>query len=322
MERVPQNAPLVTIAIPTYNRAATYFPACLEGALRQTYTNLEIIVADNGSADHTRDIVARYHDPRVRYFRHPRNIKPNDNYNFCLLQATGAYFHLLQDDEQIDPDFVETCLRAVDYSTDVGLIQTGLRIVNANGTWLGDRPNRANDGSLSDFFRAWFDGRTALYLCNTLFQREALVEIGGFLSRHNLFQDVLAQVKIAAFRPRVAVAAVKATTRQHGGQYTYGAHVQRWCEDSFELLDLMCRLVPEAEAEVRRRGSRFFAQIGYSRASTIRDPLERVRAYKLVYRLYGGRHLPPLRMALASTSAYRALRQVKRRLLGRPAWVD
>src|SRR5436190_18430731 len=171
MDRVPPNPPLVTIAIPTYNRAATYFPICLEGALRQTYPNLEIIVADNGSTDHTRDIVSRYHDPRVRYFRHPKNVKPNDNYNFCVREARGVYFQLLQDDEQIDSDFVETCLKAVDYATDVGFIQTGLRVVNANGDWLVDRPNRAADTSFSDFLLSWFDGRTALYLCNTLFER-------------------------------------------------------------------------------------------------------------------------------------------------------
>lgn len=320
MEESSRQVPRVTIAIPTYNRAASYLPLCLQGALAQTYPNLEIVVADNGSTDDTRELVARYGDGRVRYFRHARNIPPNDNFNFCLQQARGDYFQLLQDDEQIDPDFVETCLSAAGYSSAFGLIQTGLRTIDARGHVIGECPERAAGGSLADLFLAWFEGRIMLYLCNTLFNRAALHAVGGFHSRHNLFQDVMAQVKVAARMPRVHVTAVKASTRQHGGQFTYAANVWRWCEDSLDLLDLMDSLA--GNERVRDEGARFFARIGYSRASCIRSPLERLRAYAMVYRLFQGRCWPSPRMVFASTSAYRSLRQVKRRLLGLPAWID
>lgn len=317
-----RNSPLVTIAIPTYNRAATYLRACLECALGQTYKHLEIIVADNGSTDHSGDLVKAYGDPRIRYFRHPANLRPNDNFTFCLRQARGDYFQLLLDDEQIDADFVETGLRAAGFRTDVGLIRTGLRTINAKDTVIAESPNRAGDLALADFFLAWFDGRTALYLCNTLFNRVALLDAGGFNSRHNLFQDVIAQVKVAACMPRADVMDIKATTRQHGGQYTYAARVQAWCEDSLDLLDLMCRTAPDRQELIRRRGARFFALIGYSRANAVRSPVERARAYATVYRLFDRCQAPPLRMALSGTALYRSLRQVKRRVLGRPAWVD
>ena len=323
MERAAQNEPLVSIAIPTYNRAGTYLRSCLAGALGQTYANLEIIAADNGSTDGTADLVASYNDPRIRYFRHPVNIVPNDNFNFCLRQARGAYFQLLLDDEQIDADFVESCLRAAGFSTEFGLIRTGLRTVDARGTVIDESPNLADAGdSLSDYFLAWMAGRTKLYLCNTLLNRAALIDSGGFQSRHNLFQDVIAQVNVAARMPRVEVAPVKATTRQHSGQNTYAVKVQGWCEDSLELLELMCRVAPDREELVRERGTRFFALIGYSRANAIRSPAERARAYAMVYRLFGRRYVPPLRMALSGTALYRSLRQVKRRVLNRPAWVD
>src|SRR5689334_7129661 len=106
------NLPSVTIAIPTYNRAATYLRSCLESALRQTYANIDIVVSDNGSTDHTEALVKRYSDPRIRYFKQQTNLIPNENFNFCLRQARGDYFLLLLDDEQIDDDFIETCLRA------------------------------------------------------------------------------------------------------------------------------------------------------------------------------------------------------------------
>jgi glycosyltransferase involved in cell wall biosynthesis len=314
--------PLVTIAIPTYNRAATFLKPCLESALNQTYDNIEVIVADNGSTDPTEAVVKSYGDSRIRYYRQPINIVPNENFNFCLRQARGAYFILLLDDEQLDADFVETCLHAANFRTDYGLLRTGLRTIDANGNVILESPNLAAGLPLADLFLAWFGGRTQLYLCNTLFNRAALAESGGFSSRHNLFQDVAAQVKVAARLPRVDIATIKATTRQHRAQYTFAATVRAWCEDSLELLDLMCRLAPEQEQLLRRRGARFFATIGYSRANSVRAALSRFQAYAVVYSLFGHRYMPPLRVMLASTAVYRFMRQFKRRVLHLPAWVD
>lgn len=323
MTQTGGRTPLVTIAIPTYNRADTYLRRCLEGALRQTYASIEIIVSDNGSSDPTGAVVQSYKDGRVRYYRHPRNIGPNDNFNFCLRQARGEYFLLLQDDEEIDADFVMACMQAADFRSDFGLIRTGLRTIDARGTVIAESPNSAGGLPLADFFLAWFDGCTALYLCNTLFQRAALSAVGGFQSRHNLFQDVVAQVKIAAQLPRMDVPAIKAATRRHTGQFTHAAAVRAWCEDSLDLLGLMCSVVPPREREgVHRRGLRFFATIGYSRANAIRSPVARLTTYALVWRLFRYRYMPPWRLALAGTSLYRALRRLKRRVLHRPAWVD
>lgn len=319
---VESEKPLVTIAIPTYNRASSYLPQCLEGALRQTYPNVEILVADNGSTDYTEELVRSYNDPRLRYFRHARNIVPNDNFNFCLREARGKYFLLLLDDEQIDVDFVEACLRAVGYRSDFGLIHSGLRVINARNVVIHEAVNHGSGSTLADLFLAWFEGRTALYLCNTLFHRETLLEAGGFASRHNLFQDVVAQVKVAARMPRVDIPDIKATTRLHSGQFTYAATVRAWCEDSLDLLELMCQLAPAESQRIRDKGIPFFALINHSRANNVREPFKRALAYAAVCRMFGYRHLPTLRMVLASTSLYRSLRNLKRRFLHQPAWAD
>ena len=87
--------PLVTIAIPTYNRADAYLEQALKSAVGQTYTNLEIIVADNCSIDHTETVVKKFSDQRIRYVRHKKNIGANNNFNYCVKQANGIYFLLL-----------------------------------------------------------------------------------------------------------------------------------------------------------------------------------------------------------------------------------
>lgn len=314
------SAPLVTIAIPTYNRAQTYLPQALASALGQTYPNLEIIVSDNCSSDRTAAFVASNKDLRIRYYRHSVAVSPNDNFNFCLEQAQGEYFLLLLDDEVIDLEFVSRCLSAVKYMKDIGLVQTGLRVIDANGAALYEVPNRANGAGLPDWFMAWFDGATAFYLCNTLFKTALLKSVGGFRSRHNLFQDVMAQVRVAAVSRRADVRTVLASTRSHVGQYTYAARVQAWTDDALELLELMVGTCTRGQDIVAERGAHFFARICYSRASEIQAPIERLRGYLNVYRGFNGRFFPPFRMVARSTKLYRAARNVKRRLKGQARW--
>lgn len=311
--------PLVTIAIPTYNRADGYFPLALGSARAQTYEPLEIVVADNCSADRTGERVRACGDPRVRYFRHATPLKPNDNFNFCVEQARGRYLLLLHDDDLVDRDFVWTCLEAAHYRTDAGVIRTGARVIDANGNVLHEGPNRAAGLPARDFFLAWFDGRTALYLCNTLYNTGELRAIGGFRSRHNLFQDGIATCALAARPGRVDVAAVKASFRVHAGELTSAARVSDWCEDSLELLERMCALAG-GDAEVRHRGTRFFAHVNYGRASRVRPLHQRLAAFWLVYRFFGSRHPPPWRLVASTTAVYRGLRRVKRRVRGMPEW--
>ena len=59
---------LVTIGIPTFNRANGYLRYALESAIAQTYRNLEIIVSDNCSYDDTEAVVRHYRDPRGQVF--------------------------------------------------------------------------------------------------------------------------------------------------------------------------------------------------------------------------------------------------------------
>ncbi|MGP9801178.1 glycosyltransferase family 2 protein [Rheinheimera sp. NSM] len=58
--------PLVSVIIPVFN-SATYIADCINSILQQDYSNLEIIVVDDGSSDGTADIIQSLADPRLRY---------------------------------------------------------------------------------------------------------------------------------------------------------------------------------------------------------------------------------------------------------------
>jgi len=66
------SSPLVSVIIPTYNRAKL-LPRALESVLAQDYPHLEIIVIDDASTDETPNVLKAFADPRIQVFRHPEN---------------------------------------------------------------------------------------------------------------------------------------------------------------------------------------------------------------------------------------------------------
>jgi glycosyltransferase involved in cell wall biosynthesis len=308
--------PLVTIAIPTYNRADSYLPQALRCALSQTYPNLEIIVSDNCSTDDTKTLVTTVDDARVRYFRHEPNIGANANFNFCVDQAKGQYLLLLHDDDMIDDDFVACCMRAAEGCAEVGIIRTGVRLIDEEGRVITEKPNRAGGLDTTAFFRSWLAGKTALYLCSILFHTKKLKEVGGLKSRHNCYDDGMAEFQLVAKHGRIDVPEVKASFRMHKDQRVFLREIEEWCEDSLDLLKLMCELAPEKKDEVFSEGLRFFSRVNYKRAKMANSPSDRFLASIKVLRYFKFRQWPSLGHILAilyGTRLYTFARHVKRR---------
>jgi glycosyltransferase involved in cell wall biosynthesis len=106
--------PLVSICIPTYQRAATLARA-LDSALAQTHPRLEVVISDNASGDGTAELcrAVAAADARVRYLRQERNLGPTANFNALFAACRGDYVLMLADDDWLDPGYVAACLAAL-----------------------------------------------------------------------------------------------------------------------------------------------------------------------------------------------------------------
>jgi glycosyltransferase involved in cell wall biosynthesis len=287
------SGPLVTIAIPTYNRATFSLPQALRCALAQTYPNLEILVSDNCSTDDTERVVRSFGDPRVRYVRHPENIGANNNFNYCINEARGVYFLLFHDDDMIDPDLIDVLMTAAGETPDVGLIRAGTRLIDADGIVLVEYPNRVGGLTMTEFILGWFAGKTSMYLCSTLFHRQSLAAVGGLKSKHNHFQDVGAEMRVAARFGRIDVPEVKASFRVHTNVIYAEPKIDHWCEDSLELLNILCDLVPAQDrAHVRAEGMRYFCNKMYTYASWLPSQVARLRTYWRIFGMFGRTYSP------------------------------
>jgi glycosyltransferase involved in cell wall biosynthesis len=114
MMRVNQllEQPLVSVIIPSYNRA-NLISIPLKSVINQSYTNIEILVIDDGSIDNTEEVVKAIGDSRIRYIRQPTNRGGAATRNTGIEMAQGEYVAFLDSDDAWVPDKLELQLAAI-----------------------------------------------------------------------------------------------------------------------------------------------------------------------------------------------------------------
>jgi glycosyltransferase involved in cell wall biosynthesis len=98
--------PLVSIVIPIYNQNSDYLRQCLNSALAQTYSNIEIIASDNHSTNEVLSILQGYQDKRLKIVRPPEHLPITPHFQWLSEQAQGEYISFLCSDDWLE----ETCI--------------------------------------------------------------------------------------------------------------------------------------------------------------------------------------------------------------------
>ena len=287
--------PQVTIAIPTFNRADKFLGQALESAINQTYQNLEILISDNCSTDHTEEVVRSYSDPRIKYFRQKKNLGKQGNANFLLKMAKGDYFHLFHDDDHIEPDFVEVCMKRAKFKSGIGVIMSGSKMIDENGAAIQWEKNYFEGLSLEEFILNWYHCKVNVFLCCTLFGTKTLREIGGFEEKYNLYDDVAANFKCTQVAGRLDIPEIKASLRSHSGSVTSSADLEAWSRDALALLELACSLAPGKKKEIQKIGMQQSAKNVYMFANERESRVERLKCSWKVFKTFGYRYPPPLK---------------------------
>ena len=127
---------LVSVIIPTYNRAA-YLKLALKSVLEQTYKNIEVIIADDGSTDNTAEVVAGFNDPRIKHFYQRNTGLPAAARNLGLREASGEYIAFLDSDDMWLPKKLELQVEYLREHPEYHLVYSNARIINEKGIRKG-----------------------------------------------------------------------------------------------------------------------------------------------------------------------------------------
>ena len=100
--------PVVSIIIPVYGHAR-YLGDTILSALAQTVRDWEIVAVDDSSPDNSAEVIQSFGDSRIRYIRQANQGMAGAR-NTGLMQAAGEYVVFLDDDDLLEPEFMQTCL--------------------------------------------------------------------------------------------------------------------------------------------------------------------------------------------------------------------
>ncbi len=129
----------ISVIIPVYN-VEKYVETCIRSIMRQTHTNLEILVVDDGSRDTSLQIVQELakEDDRIRVFA-KENKGVSNARNLGLQEATGDYIAFVDSDDYVDEDCFEVLLNLI-HRDQADISTVGFRKVYSDKTQ--DYPGR------------------------------------------------------------------------------------------------------------------------------------------------------------------------------------
>jgi glycosyltransferase involved in cell wall biosynthesis len=149
-------AKLVTIGIPVYKRL-DYLPQTLNSVNSQDYPDIELIISDNGmNGSKIADIVNTHYSRPYRFRQNPLSVSVIAHFNQIVNEASGEYFVLLSDDDEISPSYVSELFDILECNTKVSVAFSRQEAMDQGGhIFSSSDENLFPIMSGGDFIRAW-----------------------------------------------------------------------------------------------------------------------------------------------------------------------
>ena len=171
--------PLVSVIIPTYNRA-DLLRLTLDSVVAQTFSDYEIIVVDDGSFDDSNEVLcARYTE--IQYIKIKNSGGPSKPRNIGIEMAKGKYIAFVDDDDLWLPRKLEKQVSVLNNNPEFGLVHTPCNLINLQGNLTGiviGRPGTP-DVKHGDV-KMRMIGNWTLMMPTVLIRKEVLRNVGNF----------------------------------------------------------------------------------------------------------------------------------------------
>lgn len=142
--------PLVSIIMPIYN-AGPFLKSAIACILNQTYSNLELVVGDDGSTDNSWEIISTFNDRRIVKHRFDENIGNLLVCNFLFSKCKGDYIGIQDADDWCDLDKIEKQVDYLNANSTVSLVGTAYAIGSEEGNVLSRHPYSLDHENIVEF---------------------------------------------------------------------------------------------------------------------------------------------------------------------------
>ena len=194
--------PLLTIIIPTYNRAHL-LGETLDSVIAQTYPNWECIVVDDGSCDYTEELLEFYceKDSRITFFKRPEHYKPGPNAcrNFGFKKSRGKWVKFFDSDDILVPEALNLHLEKL---SENDVIITKVKYIDEKGNKLNFEHRYLPENNIIEDY---FVGRLTYYTFGPFWNRNFLQRQASlFDEKIRNFDDWDFNMRMLYKKPRMA----------------------------------------------------------------------------------------------------------------------
>lgn len=248
--------PRVTAVIPTYNRSSALRPT-LDSVVRQTWTDWELLVVDDGSKDDTTDVVLSYDDERIRLIRQ-KNQGQAVARNTGLAEAQGDLIAFLDHDDRWLPEKLATQVGYLDAHSEAGVVYGRIRHIDERGYDYGTVNGCTASGWV---YRDLLCEHNFLYTMSLPLMRTDLVrQVGAFDASTDISDDLdlflrLAQITEFGYVPELLL------EYNVGNPQQQTRDVQRVFRSEWNCIQKYLRTGPRLSAADRRLVSRSWGTI-------------------------------------------------------------
>ncbi len=193
--------PKVSVIIPAYN-AMAYLPESVESVLRQTFTDFEVLLINDGSLDQIIEWAGQITDPRVKLISQ-KNQGVSEARNTGIAHAQGEYLAFLDADDLWEPTKLEKQVRCLEKNSAVGLVHTWVVLADEQGKSTNKVCISQAEGDV------WKQiAEESLLTCGStpMIRRCCFEKIGGFDQNLHIAEDWDMWIRIAS---RYSFAVVK-----------------------------------------------------------------------------------------------------------------
>lgn len=187
--------PRVSVVIPAYN-SMTYLPETVESVLQQTFTDFEVLIVDDGSADAIEQWAATIADSRVRFVRQS-NQGVSVARNLGITQAQGEYIAFLDADDLWECSKLEKQVRYMENHPTIGLVHSWVTLIDAKSRPLNKQLTSTAEGTVWQSLII----RNAIACCSVLVRRECFATAGLFDPLIRSAEDWEMWIRIALHYP-------------------------------------------------------------------------------------------------------------------------
>ncbi|MBN2704889.1 MAG: glycosyltransferase [Deltaproteobacteria bacterium] len=221
-ESPESGSPLVSVVVPAYNHEL-WVEATLASVFRQTLTDFELVVVDDGSSDRTAAIVQACRDPRLRLVCQP-NQGTAAAINRGLSLCRGRFIAILNSDDLYSPERLAVLAALLEKNPQAGMVFSRVALIDGRGrrlstkapesVWLKAAETEYLSGG--DLLLCLLKDNFACTSSNFFFRRQLLFEVGGFRDLRYV-NDLDFLLRVLARRQGIFCRRILLSYRQHGG---------------------------------------------------------------------------------------------------------